>query len=146
MIDPSERVVRLKAMLAQTAPSGTIESVMEQRSLTAGPSFEGARRGAAAETETQIRSGLEKLAQGREDLVTPHELNRLEAIVMPENRPVVFIREAGYDPLVGIWEHLNHAAVRDRVTPLLRSIGRIELQHPCASPSGARASSSATIS
>ena len=46
-----------------------------------------------------VESGLQKLAEDRSQEITPSEMFGLEAIVLPRNRPVVFVRGESYDDL-----------------------------------------------
>jgi endonuclease G len=135
-MNESERLARLKSMLAQTAPGGTIESVMARRPAAAAPGAGEELELAVPEAERHVERGLEKMAENREQEVTPEERFHLEAIIMPQNRPVVFIRTDRYDDLSGIWTSLNAADVRARLTPRLSSIGRIELPHATWLPYG----------
>ena len=147
MLDRTEKLARLKGMLAQTAPERTLESVTVQRppmtaaapapgvpgSPESAPEF---RVAAAEDARAKAQSGLDKLSSGREDQVTPDELFQLEAIVLPDQRPVVFVRDGSYDNLSGIWTSLNAPEVRARLTPLLPSIGRVELPNDPRIPYG----------
>jgi endonuclease G, mitochondrial len=137
MIEQRERLERLKSMLAQTSPEGSIESVKERRPRTAAPSaLEGFTEARLSEEEAHVQSGLEKLATGKEEAVTPAEQFFLEAIVLPENRPVAFVREGSYDDLPGVWSHLNAPEVRARLVPRLGSVGRVELPRASWLPYG----------
>ena len=51
----------------------------------------------------------------------------LEAIVMKENRPVVFVRGNSYDDVGEPWSSLNTPEVKTRLSSLFPLIGRIEL-------------------
>jgi endonuclease G len=71
-------------------------------------------------------TALEKLKTGRP--ISPEEAFGLEAIVLPDQRPVVFIHNNVFDPVpMDIWSHLNTDEVHARLEPLFPSIGRIEL-------------------
>jgi endonuclease G len=138
MLDARERLRRLKSMLEQTSPQGTIESVVAEREARAeGLESRGGRDESAADT------ALRKLATRREDDITQQEIQGLEAIVMPQNRPVVFVRgtPATYDdlPAPGQWTHLNAPPVRERIAGRLTSIGRIELPNSPSIPYGGTA-------
>ena len=52
-------------------------------------------------------NGLKKVAEGRQQELTDEEMNGLEAIVLPQNRPVVFVRGDFYDDVEHPWEKLN---------------------------------------
>jgi hypothetical protein len=116
-MDQAERISRLASMLRQIAPEDTLESL--PRPQAAASVLE-----STAEHEETADVALRKLEQGRHHEITPPEMFVLEAIVMPQNRPVVFIRDGVYEDVGAPWEHLNGAEVRSRITPLLASIGR----------------------
>ena len=58
----------------------------------------------------------------------------LEAIVMKENRPVVFVRGNSYDDVGNPWSSLNAAEVKTRLSDLFPLIGRIELPNSTLLP------------
>jgi endonuclease G len=51
----------------------------------------------------------------------------LEAIVLPKLRPVAFIKEDSFDDLPDPWAHV--ALFRDALKPVIRAIGRVEVQN-----------------
>ncbi len=135
-MDPKEKASRIQRLLSQIAPAGDVERVArpptEPRLEISGlESVEG-----AAGRESEIASGLHKMAADRAQEVTPSELYSLEAIVLPQNRPVVFVRARSYDPVSEPWTSLNDAAVRDRLMPLLSLIGRIDVPNSPLVPYG----------
>jgi endonuclease G len=117
----SEKTARLKTMLRQVAPDSDLESLARKHV----PRTEEGHEADAEEVKAEI--GLQKLAHDRDEEVADDELRGLEAIVMPRERPVVFIRNGSYDPVSDPWTHLNADAVRQRLEPLLASVGRVEL-------------------
>src|SRR5215472_1012959 len=130
-MDTVERVRRLKSMLAQIAPGGAIESVHRpERGPAEG--LEGLE--AMPEADAGVDSALQKLAENREHQLTPAEQYGLEAIVMPTNRPVVFVRGNSYDKVEEPWTGLNDDQVKKRLNPLLPMIGRIEVPHSLLLP------------
>ncbi len=129
-MDSLEKAARLKAMLTQIAPKNSLESLWAPSTRPSG--LEGIAPG--VDPNESVRSGLEKLAEGRHANLTPDEMFGLEAIVMRENRPVTFVRNGSYDALGDPWRSLNGADVRARVDPLLPLIGRIELAPPTPYP------------
>lgn len=131
-MDQREKARRLKALLEQIAPGDSLKTVhvpeipLPQVHAAAG-GLEMARAPAPPVAAETLNSGLDKLAAGRHADLTPSEVFGLEAIVLPQNRPVVFVRGGTYDDLGAPWMDLNAAAVRTRINPLLPLIGRIEL-------------------
>ncbi len=136
-MDDKERLQRLKQMLLEIAPEPTLESLPapKRRRRRARPPagvvepvspFEMIETVSEGDEADAIK-GLQKLKEGRDEDVTPVERQVLEAIVMPQNRPVAFVRNGTYDDIEAPWTHLNVPAVRARLVPLLPSIGRVEL-------------------
>jgi endonuclease G len=129
MMDKLERSVRLKAMLAQIAPKNELESVPRPVPISSGLE-------SLDEAPPPSESGLQKLVEGRHDDLTDDEMFGLEAIVMPQNRPVVFVRGDSYDAIEDPWLALNDEAVRSRISRLLPSIGRVEVPNSPQIPYG----------
>lgn len=125
-MDRLQKAARLKSMLSQIAPGGAIESLPKsQVHLTSAEGLEGLESASAGDADAN--SGLLKMAEGRERELTLPEINALEAIVMPTNRPVVFVRGDSYDNVEVPWTFLNEESVRARIKPLLPLIGRVEV-------------------
>jgi DNA/RNA endonuclease G (NUC1)/V8-like Glu-specific endopeptidase len=123
-MEKAEKFVRLKKLLTQIAPGNSIESVSRPDAEATGhEGFEslGPDNVGAAE------SGLQKLAEDRVQEITPSEMFGLEAIVLPRNRPVAFVRGESYDDLDGPWVSLNDDVVKKRIAALLPLIGRVEV-------------------
>jgi pimeloyl-ACP methyl ester carboxylesterase len=55
------------------------------------------------------------------------QLEQLEAIVMPYQRPVARVRHDLWEPLPGMWSHLDDDPTRARLRPVLRAVGRINV-------------------
>ena len=123
-MEKAEKFLRLKTLLTQIAPGNSIESVSRPDAEATGhEGFEslGPDNVGAAE------SGLQKLAEDRVQEITPSEMFGLEAIVLPRNRPVAFVRGESYDDLDGPWVSLNDDVVKKRIAALLPLIGRVEV-------------------
>jgi len=123
-MDKTQRAERLKKMLMQIAPRNAIEAVSR-------PSTEAVDRGGfeslGGENVAAAESGLQKLTEDRFQEITPNEMLGLEAIILPRNRPVAFVRGQSYDHLDDPWEGLNGDAVKTRIESLLPLIGRVEV-------------------
>jgi endonuclease G, mitochondrial len=131
----ADKVVRLKEMLKQVAPEeGNVESI--PRRSPSPIELESAASGLATATATVETAALDKLKLDREDELDSEEVFALEAIILPDRRPVVLVRDGKYDDLGDPWTPLNAADIRNRLTPLIRSIGRIELPNIPAIPYG----------
>jgi endonuclease G len=80
---------------------------------------------------TSVDSALDKVSKDKVHELTRPEMFALEAIIMPQNRPVVFVRSAGevatYDDIGAPWGALNAPSTKAIISRLLPSIGRIEL-------------------
>jgi endonuclease G, mitochondrial len=118
------KFVRLKKMLTQIAPGNALEALPRPgaEAIERG-GFESLGPGNAA----AIESGLQKLAEDRSQEITPSEMFGLEAIVLPRNRPVAFVRGESYDDLEEPWLNLNDDVNKRRISPLLPLIGRVEV-------------------
>ena len=127
-MDKLEKAKRLKGMLSQIAGRQGLESIASAS----------ARASAGLESispeRTNAQSGLEKLADNRHQDITPNEMFGLEAIVMKENRPVVFVRGNSYDDVGNPWSSLNAAEVKTRLSDSFPLIGRIELPNSTLLP------------
>jgi len=123
-MEKTEKSARLKRLLTQIAPGNSIEAVSRPDAKaidrdgfeSLGPDHVGA-----------VESGLQKLAEDRVHDITPSEMFGLEAIVLPRNRPVAFVRGNSYDDLDGPWVSLNDDVVKRRIASLLPLIGRVEV-------------------
>ena len=120
-MDKLEKAKRLKDMLSQIAGRQGLESIAPASGRASG-GLE-----SVSPESTNVQSGLEKLADNRHQDITPNEMFGLEAIVMKENRPVVFVRGNSYDDVGESWSSLNTPEVKTRLSGLFPLIGRIEL-------------------
>lgn len=153
-MDKLQKTALLKSMLSQIAPGDALETVIEpvRREVEKAGGFESVGgggfesvRGAGFETlettpvenvHADAERGLQKLADDRPHEMTDEEIFGLEAIVMPQNRPVVFVRGEAYDDIGEPWLSLNPPAVKSRIARLLPSIGRIEVPNSPLIPYG----------
>ena len=127
-MDKLEKAKRLKGMLSQIAGRQGLESIASANARASG-GLE-----SISPERTNAQSGLEKLADNRHQDITPNEMFGLEAIVMKENRPVVFVRGNSYDDVGNPWSSLNAAEVKTRLSDLFPLIGRIELPNSTLLP------------
>jgi len=141
MLNHTERVSRLRAMLRQVSPGDDLDSLPipppdqlgELQPLDTGDH----RPGAVPQFGyNDALEGIRKLKEQRDDQVSPAELFGVEAIVLAHDRPAVFVRAGTYDQLGGVWSELDTMEMRNRINPLLRSIGRIELPNMFTVPYG----------
>ena len=123
-MEKAEKFVRLKRLLTQIAPGNSIEAVSRpDADAIDREGFESLGPGNVAAAE----AGLQKLAEDRVQEITPSEMLGLEAIVLPRNRPVAFVRGNSYDDLDGPWVSLNDDVIKKRIASLLPLIGRVEV-------------------
>jgi endonuclease G, mitochondrial len=120
-MDKLEKAKRLKDMLSQIAGRQGLESIARASSKASG-GLE-----SVSPESTSVQAGLEKLVDNRHQDLTANEMFGLEAIVMKENRPVVFVRGNSYDDVGESWSSLNTPEVKTRLSSLFPLIGRIEL-------------------
>ncbi|CDZ68162.1 DNA/RNA non-specific endonuclease [Neorhizobium galegae bv. orientalis] len=81
------------------------------------------------------RGGLENMAMG--GAPRPEEISGIEAIILPDLRPVIDISDGTFESTHRLWTKLStDAAIRSRIEAALPSIGRIELPGFGAIPYG----------
>jgi endonuclease G, mitochondrial len=116
-----EKARRIRNMLAKIAGDEGIESVVSR----GGSSLKESVGEHDLDTHDVLES-VQRLETGRNLNVS--DMERLEAIVLPNERPVAYIRRHKYSTIPQTrWRHLNEQDVHDRIEPLFPSIGRIEL-------------------
>lgn len=115
-----ERIVRLARMLRQVAPeAGNVESLASRARAPAGT--ERTDGGIATARATVEAAALDKLKLRREADLTARESFALEAIILPDLRPVALVQTGKYGELGDPWTSLNAPAVRNRLTPRRRA-------------------------
>ena len=140
-MDHAEKVARVKSMLRQVAPQHDLEALHaafpfdDEWTESLAPFV---RRAATALPvgSAEAVQGVRKLKENRDGDLSPSELFGLEAIILPKIRPVAFVRKGTYDKMKAPWEWLDGSDIRNRINPLLSSIGRIELPNNPALPYG----------
>lgn len=73
-----------------------------------------------------LNAAIESVASGKE-LSKEHRFG-LEAIIIPDKRPVMPLQGGSYTATHKLWLHLNDEHVRARLTRAAKSIGRIEVK------------------
>jgi endonuclease G len=116
-----ERVQKLRNMLTHVAGPNGLESMalpVQAGGYETIPEGDPVRDAAA--------NALRKLQTGAP--LSPLEAFGLEAIVLPDKRPVVFVKNNVFDLVpMDEWAHLNKPEIHSRLDPLFPSIGRVEL-------------------
>jgi DNA/RNA endonuclease G (NUC1)/V8-like Glu-specific endopeptidase len=118
----------LKRMLFQIAPGDNVESLAKPARAEGLESVD--------QGSTPAETGLRKVAEGRDQDLTDEEITGLEAIVLPKNRPVVFVRGDSYDSVDDPWQKLNPPDVKAKIARWFPSIGRIEVPNVPQIPYG----------
>jgi DNA/RNA endonuclease G (NUC1) len=121
-MDLTERAIRLKRMLQQIAPTGSLESITTTAKLVRASNEESFE----APLPT-CDAALEKLSRNAVDELSSVELYHLEAIILPLNRPAVFVRGNFYDDLPDSWASLNTPEIKSRLGSTFASIGRVNV-------------------
>ena len=127
-MDRQEKAELLRKMLSQIAPGDKLET------LARPPREEGFESLESAPTIAE--TALEKVAQGNHQDLTDPEINGLEAIIMPQNRPVVFVKGDSYDSVDDPWQKLNPPEIKTKISRWLPSVGRIEVPNMPQVPYG----------
>jgi endonuclease G, mitochondrial len=140
----AERIARLKRMLEQVAPEQNLESLASVRRERADRDHqEGlesmSQAAPPAPAQAKADNGLRKLLDNKEDRLDDEELFGLEAIVMVQNRPVVFVRNGSFDRVGDPWLHLNSDPIRSKIVDRLPLVGRLELPNSPSIPYGGTA-------
>jgi len=86
--------------------------------------------GAVGDTEAKrARDAVKKLSSGK--AISSSEQLLIEAIILPNERPAVLVKDDGYDLNHKNWRHFNKPAIKSIVTGAIPSVGRIDvLDHP----------------
>lgn len=87
--------------------------------------------------KSAVEGAAAKLA--RPETMTPHERFALEAIIIPDHRPAIAIKDADYQITHPDWLHLNAADIHARITLAIPAIGRLELPSRTDIPYGGTA-------
>ena len=116
-MDRQQKAELLQKMLIQIAPDDKVEHIARPDTgleSTAGGSM-------------PADAALRKVAEGRHQELTDAEMDGLEAIVLPHNRPVVFVKGDSYEDVDDPWQMLNPPAVKAKIAAWFPCIGRIEV-------------------
>jgi endonuclease G, mitochondrial len=129
-MNSAERATRLRDMFQQIAPHGDMKSIATPSKEPSSNLETFEEGGPASDT------ALEKVARSQLNELSASELSHLEAIIMPLNRPAVFVRGTSYDDLPESWSVLNTPDVKSRLGNTFPSIGRINLPNSPLIPYG----------
>src|ERR1700733_3540039 len=96
----SKHASRLRNMLQQIAPAGSIKNLATPVTQLAESNVE-----VFQTAPTAADTAMEKLSRNALNELSSAELFHVEAIVLPLNRPAVFVKGATYDDLPQSWSH-----------------------------------------
>jgi endonuclease G, mitochondrial len=119
-----ERITRLRTMLRQVTEGADVETLLREPVLPSAGRLE-SMSWSEDEGREHVNRAVEKIVLDKE-LADP-EIFALEAIVMPRERPVVFIQNGTYGHLPDPWSHFAENAISGRLMAAIPSIGRVEL-------------------
>lgn len=137
-VQQSPPVHQLRQHLEECLPKGGLERLVEEK---------GALEEVAPEIEKYqqddreadfARGGLTKLAHHEE--LDYAERVAVEAIILPQTRPVIDIENDSFATPIGIWKHLGTTKkIRSRIEAAIPSVGRVELLNDPVMPYGGTA-------
>lgn len=129
-----DRSARLAAYLRDIAEDAGIESLrvdsdaveVMRAARKSQESLAGLERLQPQVKAETLNAAIESVASGKE-LSKEHRFG-LEAIIIPDRRPVMPLQGGTYSATHKLWLHLNDEPVRARLTRAAKSIGRIEVK------------------
>ena len=122
---PVDRAAQVTGFMDWIAPSSGLESMAAERRVRdiKKPPW-------ATDEEVERAAEAVRMLEAGEALDPPHA-GAVEAIILPQERPVVDVMDGTYDTPSAPFEHLGGAGERKQIEAAIRSIGRIELPgHP----------------
>ncbi len=125
-----EKLDRLRQMLKSIAPGEGLERVAARATAESylGGGLESLGGERVDEHFESAQSGIRRVAENADDDdISDSQLNALEAIVLPRERPVVFIQDNGFKTPPTPWQHFSRREIKDKITAAIPSVGRIEL-------------------
>lgn len=128
----AERVAEYLRMIAD--PEELVESLPPDSMLESLDVAGLESTGGGLATHDQVRSGLEKIARGRNP--SEDEAGQLEAIIIPDKRPAALVRNGSYTISHKLWQHLEKSQYRTKIEGAIPSIGRVELPDNPSMPFG----------
>ena len=128
-MDNQEKQKLLKNLLGELSPEGTLESLAGGMPGSALESMPMPGTGSSRK-DSEIDKGLHKIS--RDEDLDADEMFALEAIVLPQLRPVINIIEGNFERPPNPWGHYaDDSHIHDNITKAIPSVGRIEVpDHP----------------
>jgi endonuclease G, mitochondrial len=130
----TDRAARIAAYLRDIADDHGVEAMRVdpeavesmRRARKSQESLAGLERMQPQVQAETLNAAIESVAMGKE-LSKEHRFG-LEAIIIPDKRPVMPLQGGTYSATHKLWLHLNDAPVKARLTRAAKSIGRIEVK------------------
>ncbi|MFG0251488.1 MAG: DNA/RNA non-specific endonuclease [Phycisphaerales bacterium JB038] len=124
--DPGLELERLRDFLDDALPEGGVQRLADDPDVLEkiAPHIE--RRARSKKEAAAARSAMQSLARNEE--VAPASVLTVEAIILPDIRPVVDIVNDSFDAPEGLWAHLGEGDVRQNLLAAIPSVGRVELR------------------
>lgn len=114
---------RLKAYLEGIIPEATLEASADD---TEAPMRMSGTQEIPQTKAKKAQAALQKLSQNRE--INDEEMFLIEAIILPDKRPVIDIKDGGFSVQHPLWVKYNvDKAVEDNIERAIRGVGRIEV-------------------
>jgi endonuclease G len=121
MASKEERVAQYLSRVAAQKP-GRLERLIRRRPSGTEESLESAEETARVES---ARAGLREVERG--NAPSPEQTASLEAIILPDIRPVLDVIDGSFYTDHPLWEKLNEEGpIRSGLLKAVRSVGRIE--------------------
>lgn len=124
-INPEVERRRLRAHLQRILPHG-VEAIADAPDTLERLAPALGRRAPSTRQGDRARAAIVGLA--RDEEVAPDGMMAIEAIILPELRPVVDIAHDSFEAPEGLWAHLGEGEVRRRLLDAIPSVARIELR------------------
>ncbi len=121
------KIARIRKWLGRIAPDGGIEELAERDPAEGvhGSLLESVGGSGAIEQIELANDGIRNLVEDDEKL-TEAQVAALEAIILPNERPVTVIQNGRFGDLPAPWKHLNSRNNTLRIQSAIPSIGRVE--------------------
>ena len=116
---------RLRSYVDSIASVERLEQARHELPAFAETAMEAAPAAAPEPTIEAANRAIDKMRTGTP--LDAQEMNSFEAIVLPKERPVVFVQHNTYGTPESPWEHFSGERIKPRIEAAIRSIGRVEL-------------------
>jgi endonuclease G len=132
-----QRESRVRSYIDSIASVERLEAVREELPGFMESALEMVPPAEAEPTLAHANQALEKIRTGQP--LSERELGSFEAIILPKERPVVFVQNNSYRAPERPWQHYSRSDIKDRMDRAILSIGRVELPSNLSIPYGGTA-------